>query len=151
PALTSPRRGATMVRASAGSVGWARGGTERGYSVATEGVPTVRSLVLYDVDWKMYTRLLHIFAERPAIRLTYDRGALEIRSSSQRHERVAYLLGRFVDTLTDELKLRVRAGRCTTFRKRRRQRGLEPDNSYWIASEPQARGKVPIDLRKAPP
>jgi len=64
---------------------------------------------------------------------------------------MAYLLGRFVDTLTDELKLRVIAGRSTTFRKRKKQRGLEPDNCYWIASEPQVRGQVPLDLRKAPP
>jgi hypothetical protein len=37
-------------------------------------------LRLTDVDWQTYTRLLHVFAERPAIRLTYDRGVLEIMS-----------------------------------------------------------------------
>jgi Uma2 family endonuclease len=119
--------------------------------VATVNLPKSRRLVLYDIDWTTYRRLLRAFQERPGIRLTYDRGTLEIMSPSQEHEGVAYLLGRFVDVLTDELKWRVIAGRTTTFRKRRKKRGLEPDNSYWIASEPQVRGKRPIDPRTAPP
>ncbi len=108
-------------------------------------------LVLYDVDWRTYVRLLRAFAERPAVRLTYDRGVLEIMSPLSVHEGAAYLLGRFIDTLTQELGLEVKAGRCTTFRRRRKKRGLEPDNSYWIASEPQVRGKLHIDLRVDPP
>src|SRR5262249_42852500 len=40
--------------------------------------PPGRWLLLSGVDWRMYTRLLRAFAERPGIRLTYDRGALEI-------------------------------------------------------------------------
>jgi Uma2 family endonuclease len=119
--------------------------------MATVNLPKRRSLVLYDIDWTTYRRLLRAFDERPGIRLTYDRGTLEIMSPPQEHERVAYLLGRFVDTLTDELKWRVIAGRTTTFRKKKKKRGLEPDNSYWIASEPQVRGKRPIDPRTAPP
>ena len=119
--------------------------------MATVNLPKSRRLVLYDIDWTTYRRLLRAFEERPGIRLTYDRGTLEIMSPSQEHEGVAYLLGRFVDVLTDELKWRVIAGRTTTFRKRRKKRGLEPDNSYWIASEPLIRGKERIDLRVDPP
>jgi Uma2 family endonuclease len=107
--------------------------------------------ILHDVDWKTYERLLRVFAERPSIRLTYDRGVLEIMSPLQKHEGSAYLLGRFVDTLTEELGLTVKAGRSTTFRRRRQRRGLEADNSYWIASEPLVRGKESIDLRVDPP
>ncbi len=114
-------------------------------------IPAGRSLVLDGVDWRTYSRLLHIFAERPSVRLTYDRGVLEIMSPLRSHERGAYLLGRFVDTLTDELGLAVEAGRSTTFRGRRKARGLEADNSYWIANEAKVRGKDRIDLRVDPP
>ena len=37
--------------------------------------PAGRCLRLSSVDWKTYTRLLRVFAERPGIRLTYDRGS----------------------------------------------------------------------------
>jgi len=103
------------------------------------------------VSWRTYTRLLRAFAERPAFRLTYDRGTLEIMSPLAEREGSAYVLGRFVDVLTEELNLPVKAGRSTTFRKRRKRRGLEPDNSYWIANEAQVRGKDEIDLSVDPP
>src|SRR5262245_35990709 len=108
-------------------------------------------LLLRDVDWQTYSRLLWAFAERPSVRLTYDRGALEIMSPLHEHDSDCYLLGRFVDTLTDEMGLAVKAGRSNTLRRRRKKRGLEPDNCYWIASEPRVRGKRHIDLRVDPP
>ena len=119
--------------------------------MATASMPIRNSMVLTDIDWRTYVRLLRIFAERPSIRLTYDRGALEIMSPLPSHEGIAYLLGRFVDTLTDELNLPVKAGRCTTFRRRRKRRGLEADNSYWIASESLARDREDHELRRGPP
>jgi Uma2 family endonuclease len=114
-------------------------------------VAPAQGLLLDNVDWETYKRFLRLFAERPGYRLTYDRGVLEIMSPRSDHESDSYLLGRFVDTLTDELAIRVRAGRSTTFRRRRKKRGIEPDNSYWIANESKVRGKRIIDLRTDPP
>jgi Uma2 family endonuclease len=108
-------------------------------------------LVLHGIDWPTYSRLLRVFAERPAVRLAYDRGDLEIMCPLHEHESDADLLGRFVVVLTEELNLPLKAGRSTTFRRRRRQRGIEPDNSWWIASEPRVRGLRRIDLRRDPP
>jgi Uma2 family endonuclease len=107
--------------------------------------------VLRDIDWPTYSKLLRILAQRPSVRLTYDRGSLEIMSPTHRHESCAYLLGRFVDVLSEELGLPIKAGRSTTFRRKSRQRGLEPDNSYWIANEAKVRGKERINLRVDPP
>lgn len=108
-------------------------------------------LVLHGVSWREYTRMLRAFAERPGFRLTYDRGTLEIMSPLHEHESDADLLGRFVVVLTEEIGLPIKAGRSTTFRRRRMRRGLEPDHSWWIAREPQVRGKRRIDLRVDPP
>src|SRR5262249_54893083 len=108
-------------------------------------------LVLRDIDWKTYNRLLRAFAERPGIRLTYDRGTLEIMSPSHGHDTDARFLGRLVVTLTEELGLPIKGGGSTTFRRRRRRRGLEPDDCYWIANEPRVRGKRKINLRVDPP
>ena len=112
---------------------------------------TGRSVILDDIDWRTYTRLIRVFAGRPSVRLAFDRGRLEIMHPLPEHETAAYLLGRFIDVLTEELALPVKAGRSTTFRRRRRQRGLEADNSYWIANESKVRGKQTIDLRMDPP
>lgn len=110
-----------------------------------------QQIVIPNVDWREYARQLRFFADRPGYRLTYDRGTLEIMSPLLAHDNGAYLLGRFVDVLTEELNLPVKAGRSTTFRRRRRRQGIEPDNSYWIANELPMRGKRDVDLRIDPP
>ncbi|MBV9123535.1 MAG: Uma2 family endonuclease [Planctomycetes bacterium] len=108
-------------------------------------------LVLHGVSWREYTYMLRAFAERPGFRLTYDRGVLEIMSPLFEHEIDAEMLGKFVDVLTEELGLPLVAGRSTTFRRRRFQRGLEPDHSWWIAHASQMVTKRRVDLRVDPP
>jgi len=113
--------------------------------------PSEQCLILYGVPWRTYERLLRVFADRPGVRLTYDRGTLELMTLSHDHENRGHLLGRLVVTLTEELGLPLKGGGSTTFRRRRRQRGLEPDECYWIASEALVRGKAKLDLRRDPP
>src|SRR4029077_15203920 len=95
--------------------------------------PRRRSLVLHGIDWRTYTRLLRAFGDHSGVRMTYDRGELEIMAPLLRHDTPADLLGRFVVVLTEELGLGIRAGGSTTLRRRRRRRGLEPDRCWWIA------------------
>jgi Uma2 family endonuclease len=76
---------------------------------------------------------------------------LEILSPLWVHEAHAKLLGRFIDVLTEELNLPYRRGGSVTLRRRRKLRGLEPDNCYWIASTPLLQGKQHLDLRVDPP
>lgn len=109
------------------------------------------SAVLHDIDWGTYTRLLRAFEGRRHFRLTYDRGTLEIMSPLWEHERPAYILGRFIDVVTEELHLTCEPGRMVTLRRRRKCRGLEPDNCYWIASAQRLAGKTRLDLRVDPP
>jgi len=109
-------------------------------------------VVLYDIDWKTYTRLLRVF-ERSGrrLRLTYDRGTLEIMSPLWEHEGPAELLGCLIVALAEELNLPCRLGGSVTLRRRKKRRGLEPDNCYWIASVPRVQGKRHLDLRIDPP
>jgi Uma2 family endonuclease len=113
--------------------------------------PLSQHLVLHGIDWPTYSRLVGAFAGRRGLRLTYDRGTLEIMTLTFGHESLAHLLGRFVVALTEELGLPIAEGGSTTLRRRRSRRGLEADQSYWIASEPLIRGKERIDLRVDPP
>jgi Uma2 family endonuclease len=108
-------------------------------------------MLLRGIDWTTYSRLLRVLTGRRGLRLTYDRGSLEIMTLTYGHESLAHLLGRFVVALTEEMGLPIAEGGSTTFRRRRSRRGLEPDQSYWIASEPFIRGKQRIDLRVDPP
>jgi Uma2 family endonuclease len=103
------------------------------------------------VDWQTYSRLVRAFGERHDVRLTYDRGELEIMSPSLEHDDDAWVLGLFVFVLTEELKLPVKPGGSTTLRRRRRRRGIEADECFWIANAPRMAGRRRLDLRTDPP
>lgn len=108
--------------------------------------------VLDEIDWKTYTRLLRTFEKSGRrLRLTYDRGMLEIMSPLWQHEMPADLLACFIVVLTEELNLPRRAGGSVTLRRKKKRRGLEPDKCYWIASSPRLQGKRKLDLRIDPP
>jgi Uma2 family endonuclease len=108
-------------------------------------------VVLHGVCWDEYTQMLRAFARRRGVRLTYDRGVLEIMTPLYRHDNSSRILGRLIVALTEELNLPVASGGATTLRRRRRQRGLEPDECFWIANEPRVRGIQRLNLRTDPP
>ena len=65
-------------------------------------------VLLKNVSWHSYQSLVKEFEQQPATRLTYDRGLLEIRMPLDPHETYKKLLGRLVETLTEELGLEIR-------------------------------------------
>jgi Uma2 family endonuclease len=123
-------------------------------AVAAPNRPAVieadRRFVLYGVGWRFYETFLAELGERHLF-LTFDRGNLEIMSPSHRHEAHARLLAIVIGIVAEELNIPIKGGRSTTFRRQDLERGLEPDECFWIAREPQVRGKMGIDLASDPP
>jgi Uma2 family endonuclease len=123
--------------------------------MATVVEPRKRSLtpesrfVISGLDWKGYDALLDLLGDR-GIGLTYDRGSVELMTTSQDHEQFSQLLGLVVVILTAELFLpRISVGRMT-WRRELLDRGLEADDCFYLANAPRVRGKT-IDLSVDPP
>lgn len=106
--------------------------------------------VLEGIRFETYERLLEDLRDR-RVSLTYDRGVLEIMSPSQQHERIKYLLGRLIGAMTLELGIPILGGGSTTFRRGDLQKGLEPDECFWVQNEAKIRGRMELDLRVDPP
>lgn len=113
--------------------------------------PGGQCLRLAAVDWGTYTRLLRLFAERPGLRMTYDRGDLEIMSPTLEHDDDGRFLGALVVVLAEELQQPLKFGGSTTLRQRLQQRGIEADECFWIANAPRMAGRRRLDLRTDPP
>ena len=113
-------------------------------------IPTSRVL-LQGVSWSTYQGLVRDLAEKPSKRLTYDQQWLEIMTPLPKHESNKRLLGRIVEATTEELGLEIYSLGSTTWSREDLQRGLEPDECYYITSEAQVRGKTDIDLSVDPP
>ncbi|MGW8257592.1 MAG: Uma2 family endonuclease, partial [Thermoguttaceae bacterium] len=55
------------------------------------------------------------------------------------------------EAYTEELGIPIQSGGSTTLKNKLKQRGLEPDECYYIAHEPAVRGLDEIDLTVNPP
>lgn len=119
--------------------------------MTTTLIQNPQSVLLSNVSWQTYEFLLKDVAEQPGIRLTYDRGLLEIMAPLDPHEGYKKLLGRFVETLTEELNINIRSLGSRTSKREDLQRGFEPDQCYYIQNEPIVREIEQIDLNQYPP
>jgi Uma2 family endonuclease len=113
-------------------------------------IPVADYAYLEGVAWDEYGKLLEEIAERP-MRCTFDRGRVEIMTLSHEHEWNKRLLGRFIEILTLVLNIPIRSGGMTTLRRALLERGLEPDECYWIENEKTMRGKKRVNLDNDPP
>ncbi len=108
-------------------------------------------ILLKNISWKTYESLVNELAQQGGIRLTYDRGNLEIMTPSAPHEGSKKILGRFVESVSEELNVEIRSLGSLTCRREDLARGLEPDQCYYIQNENVVWDKEQIDLNQDPP
>ncbi len=108
-------------------------------------------VILQHISWQTYQSLIRDLEQEPALRLTYDRGTLEIRMPLAPYESAKKLLGRLIEAATEELGLEIRSLGSRTCDRPDLAKGLEPDQYYYIQNEAQVRGVTQIDLTQFPP
>jgi Uma2 family endonuclease len=89
-------------------------------------------VVLRNVSWETYERLLSDDEERRVPRMTYDRGVLELVTPSLPHEKDALTITRIVDIVAAIMGIPVLSAGGTTYRRQDLERGFEPDASFYI-------------------
>src|SRR5438552_1788871 len=102
--------------------------------VLQPGAP--QRFLLQGVDWQAYEKMLEAIGDRP-IRVTYDRGNLELMSPSAIHEIYKRWFARLLDMLVLVVGIHIKACGSTTFRREDLDRGLEPDECFYLASAPR--------------
>jgi Uma2 family endonuclease len=109
----------------------------------------VERQVLHNVSWDEYEAILRQFEER-RLRITYDRGTLEIMTRSLKHELYCELLAHFLVILSMELRIPLQFGGSITCKRKVLKKGLEPDKCYWIANAALMQGKTEYDVATDP-
>jgi Uma2 family endonuclease len=107
-------------------------------------------IVLDGISWSTYTRLLRESSHR-RLRMTYDAGVLEIMTLSYEHESASGLLSQMVRALAIASGINYASGGSTTFRRKDLEKGVEPDQCFWLANAERVRGKKRINIKKDPP
>jgi Uma2 family endonuclease len=112
------------------------------------------SVLREGVTWTELEELLTELGDRPGLRVTYDRGTLELMSPGMDHEGVKAILGQFLETICDARHIDYVCLGSLTMLRPDLFRGLEPDACYYIAKAAHAirtesRSKNPRWLRPA--
>jgi len=116
--------------------------------------PPEGRVILRNVGWETYERLLEEDPGRSAPRFFYDRGVLEIVSPSFEHEQIAGVVASLVDELAVELEIDVVGAGSTTFNREDLLRGFEPDVSFYFsenASRVRGKRRISLDAGDPPP
>jgi Uma2 family endonuclease len=121
-------------------------------TVSSISLGAQQHIVLNGISWETYEQLLHDLQERH-IRVTYDRGDLEMMAPLASHEGWKGRYGRLIEVMCEERDLDVEPLGSTTFRREDLERGLEPDECYYVqhADAIRARPGEDIDLNIDPP
>ena len=106
---------------------------------------------LRGIGWAGYETVLRLRGDRSRPKMIYLDGDLLLMSPALPHERLRFRLGCFVFEVVVGLKIPFLVTGQTTFRRRKKEVGVEPDESYYLANEARVRGKREIDLRVDPP
>jgi Uma2 family endonuclease len=103
-------------------------------------------VVLHDVAWKDYERLLEIRGDRSAPRLSYLEGEVEIMSPSRDHEEIKSYIGRLIETWCIDRDILIRPAGSWTLKQRRDKRGAEPDECYVFGKERRERPQLAVEV-----
>ncbi len=121
-------------------------------TTATATIPLAerQHIVLDDMSWDFYERLLEEIGDRP-LRVTFDEGSIEIMSPLPEHESPKKAIAGLIELLTIELNIPMRRFGSSTFRREDTQKGLEPDECYYLANADRVRGMKEFDPTVYPP
>ena len=117
-------------------------------SIAT--IPAERRVTLDGVSWAFCQNMLAEVGENQ-VRLTFDQGRLEILSPLPIHEQIKKILARLIEAYADEMHLTIEGLGSTTFGREDLQKGLEPDECYYVANARAVIGKEDFDWTLDPP
>jgi Uma2 family endonuclease len=122
------------------------------YLDAIEHLPAGAMLRLNDVSWDEYEELLSRMGDNwPGYRVSYDCGRLEIMSPRSDHESPKDFILRLAQVLSEETDTPLQTYGSTTYRRRSKLKGAEPDTSFYVQNAARVIGRRLLDFEIDPP
>lgn len=91
-------------------------------------------ILLNNIPWDLYETFIDDFAEKPGWKLAYNGGTLEIMPPTPEHEEYSFSFHNFVLAYCEHFNIELEGRRSTTFRSKSLDKGVEPDECYYIQS-----------------
>jgi Uma2 family endonuclease len=110
-----------------------------------------RNIILNNISWQNFEKLLLELGENQGAKLAYDRGRLEIMTPLPEHEYYKEILSLTIQDIAEELDLDYESYGSATWKREKELAGLEADNCFYFQNEDRVRGKLTLDLDQDPP
>ncbi len=118
--------------------------------VSPDAECVVGRVELGGVDWDLYQRLLGATRDG-ALRITYDRGRLEIEVPSKLHQRLKTIAGDFISAYCARHRIVAEPAGSATLKRQDRDGGCEADESFYFAEARRMAAVDDLDLEAGDP
>ncbi len=108
-------------------------------------------VLLHNLSWEQFENLLLDLGDSRAARVAYEDGTLEIMTPLPEHELYKEAIGDVIKEIADTLELDYESLGSTTWKRKKRLAGVEPDNCFYFQNEAAIRGKLDFNLEHDPP
>jgi Uma2 family endonuclease len=108
-------------------------------------------MILQNVTWDYYSHTLDELGPSRNVRVTFDRGRMEIVTTSNLHERVKSMISALIRLYALERDIPITGDGSLTLRLESSQKGLEPDDCYYVQTPPPPASEEEFDLSIYPP
>ncbi|NJK63970.1 MAG: Uma2 family endonuclease [Synechococcaceae cyanobacterium SM2_3_1] len=109
-----------------------------------------RRVVIHNLTWAAYRQIQEAIGEQRSIRLLFDQGTLEIIMPLEEHETARERISLFIRNWVIFMGLKLKTMGSTTLDREDLNRGVEPDNAFYIQNQSQVAKRI-VDLTKDPP
>src|SRR5262245_3124553 len=108
-------------------------------------------LIFHGATWEEYEELLGQVGKAAGLRISFNDGTLKVMSLSSEHEKYV----RFIEGLIAAVRLRLRINIVSfgsaTMRKRRENKGNEPDACFYVQTAETIGNRIELDFSIDPP
>jgi Uma2 family endonuclease len=111
--------------------------------------PVEKRVLLSNVSWSTFEDLAR--SDRAGARFAYDHGYLEIMPLSLRHERIKKRMARMIEAAAVRIDVPLVGAGSTTLKIALKERGVEPDECYYLTHAGALRDVDELDLSVDPP
>ena len=126
-------------------------GQQIDYTSAVSNIPIGTTLFWPNFTWKEFESLAAQLGDRRDVRLSYDRGEMEIAMPSPEHEEYVDLIQDLTRTLVRTLGMRLESRGTALLKRALQETGAQPDGCFYIQHAQQIIGKRALDLNVDPP
>lgn len=125
--------------------------TRQSYYAVVERMPANTVVTFHDVSWQEYEALLKRVGERSGRRISYNEGTMQVLTLSTEHETYNRALNNLISHLNFKLRIGIAFFGSATIKKKRRQKGKEPDSCFYVQTAPALGNRIKLDFEKDPP